>query len=543
MKKTTKILSLILSLVLVIGTFAACGGEKKVTTGGTYTYWATLDGNVGQTLTSYSELLMYQELCERTGTNIEFIHPAAGTTGSEAFQILLASGDFPDMVEYSWKSYAGGPDQAINDGVIIALNDYLEDYAPNYYYYLEGKGGENRNYGIDSISLAGNYYGFKQLNAGNIGTYTGIYVRADLLKKWGLDIPTTISEWEHVFKVAKENGIKYPFTGSRNRFVSAEQSFTHDYFNTAWEVSGGYYIDGNKVRFGPFEPAYKDYLKTMADWVKKGYVDPDFVTNDTTIVRGQIANGTSIASIGGIGGDLGALIPAMKERDPEIDLVPCPYPVMNKGDVPIFQAIDQDATDPTIAISTQCGKDDENRYKEAIRFCDYLYSDEGMILKSFGVEGNTFTVEKGEDGEEHFVYTDKVMNYEKFGATNVSAALYHFMLPANHPGFSQHPDYLNGYYQYDRQKEALVVWNKYVDEARKHIFPAEALSYTEEEAAEIANVEFVARDNLIAALCDIILGKASIDTYDKAVKDAKKAGYDKLIKINQAAYDRYISMK
>jgi len=542
MKKVLKVLALVLSITLIVGAFAACSQEKKVSTGGKYTYWAVLDGNVSQTLTNYSELLMYQEMCKRTGTNVDFIHPASGTTGSEAFQILLASGDFPDMIEYSWKSYAGGPDQAIADGVIIALNDYMEDYAPNYYNYMEGKGGKDRNYKAGSVSLGGNYYGFKQLKVGDTGTYSGLYVRADLLKKWGLDVPETIADWENLFEIAKQNGVKYPFTGSQSRFVSMEQLYTHDYFNTAWEVSGTYYIDGDTVKFGPFEPEYKEYLKKMAEWMAKGYIDPDFVTNDATIIQGQITNGTSIASVGGIGGDIGAIIPAMAERDPEFDLVACPTPVMNKGDIPMFQAVEQDASDPNIAISTQCGEDDENRYKEAISFCDYLYSDEGMILKSFGVEGETFTVEKNEDGEEHYVYTDKVLNYDEFGATNMSAALYHFMLPANHPGFSQHPDYLNGYYEHPRQKEALQVWNKYVNEAKKHVFPGSSLSYTEEEAAEIANVEFVALDNLIAAFCDIILGKASIDTYDKAVQDAKKAGYDKLIKIHQTAYDRYIGV-
>lgn len=542
MRKFSKLLALVLALVLVVGTFASCSGKKKVSTGGTFTYWATLDGSVSQTLTGYGELLMYQEMMKRTGTQVEFIHPAAGTTGSEAFQILLASGDFPDMIEYDWKKYAGGPDQAINDGVVIALNDYMEDYAPNYYDYMEGDRAKDKNYKAGSVSLSGNYYGFKQLKVGDTGSYTGFYVRADLLKKWGLDVPETIDDWENLFKVAKENGIKYPFTGSVSRFVSLEQIWTHDYFNTAWEVSNSYYLDGDKVKFGPFEPEYKEYLKRMAEWVKKGYVDPDFVTNNSTIIRGQITNGTSIASVGAIGGDLGSIIPAMAERDPEFDLVACPYPVMNKGDKPIFQAVEQDALDPTIAISVQCGIDNEDRYKEAISFCDYLYSDEGLVLKSFGVEGETFVIEKDEDGVEHYVYTDKVKNYEEFGASNMSAALYHFMLPANHPGFSQHIDYLNGYYQYDRQKEALQVWNKYVDVAEKHIFPGSSLNYTEDEAAQIANIEFAAKNNLKAAISNIILGKASIDSFDKAIETAKKDGYDKLIKIHQAAYDRYKSI-
>ena len=49
---------------------------------------------------------------------------------------------------YGWggTAYAGGPDQAIADGVIIALNDYLEEYAPNYYSYMEGDRADEGGY-------------------------------------------------------------------------------------------------------------------------------------------------------------------------------------------------------------------------------------------------------------------------------------------------------------------------------------------------------------------------------------------------------------
>lgn len=537
MKKVSKFLAALLGVILIMQIFTACGIKNKVSDGDVLTYWASLDASVAQTHTSFNELMMYQEMEKRTGISVDFIHPAQGTTGTEAFQILMSSGDYPDMIEYKWSAYTGGPDQAIKDGVIISLNDYLKEYAPNYYNYMEGKAAKESDYAykISAISNEGNYYGFKNLNVGNYRGYDGLYVRADLLKDWDLDVPETIEDWEEVFKTAKKNGVKYPLTGDKN-LVGA---LAYNYFNTAWEVGSSFYLDGDKVKFGPFEPEFKKYVKKMADWMKKGYIDIDYVTNDTTIVRGQITNGTSIASYGYVGGDLGSIIPAMKERDPKFDLVACPYPVMNKGDKPIFQAVQALASDPCIAVSTQCGVNDEERYKNAITWCDYLYSDEGLVLKCFGIEGDTFEIVKDENGEEHYIYTDKVNNYEEFGATNMSGALFHFMLPANHPGFNQHPDYFNGYYQYDRQKEAIDVWNKYLDVADKHVFPP--VSYTGEEAAEKSVIESTANDNLVASISNIILGKASIDTYDAAIKAAKDAGYDKLIKINQAAYERYIS--
>lgn len=538
MKRAVKLLSLVLTITLICGLFAACDSEKKVSTGDKYTYWGILDTTVAQTLTSYSELLMYQEMTKRTGTEIDFIHPAQGTTGSEAFQILMASGDFPDMIEYGWIEYTGGPDQAIEDGVIIALNDYMEDYAPNYYDYMEGKKAEENGYTykLTSISEKGNYYGFKNLNVGNYRGYVGLYVRADLLKKWNLDIPTTIDQWELLFKTAKKNGIKYPLTGNAD-IVGA---ISGNYFSTAWKVGTEFYLDGDKVKFGPFEPEFKEYVEKMREWMAAGYIDIDYVTNDTTVIHGQITRGTSIAASGYVGSDLGAIIPAMKERNPEFDLVACPYPVMNEGEEPVFQAMQPAATGPSIAITVQCGADNEDRYKEAISWCDYLYSDEGMILKSFGVEGDTFTIEKDENGEEHFVYTDKVLDYEKFGATNMSAALYHFMLPANHPGFNQHPDYFNGYYVYDRQKEAISVWNKHVDVAEKYVFPS--VSYTGKEAARKAEIESNAMDNLEADISNIILGKIPMEEYEKVISKARNSGYGELLEINQAAYNRYIDI-
>ena len=103
MKKSVKVLALILSLTLLAGIMCGCGGEKKVQTGGKFTYWVSLPGATAQTLTSFGELLMYQEISKATGTEVDFIHPAQGSTGTEAFQILLSSGDYPDMMEYNWK--------------------------------------------------------------------------------------------------------------------------------------------------------------------------------------------------------------------------------------------------------------------------------------------------------------------------------------------------------------------------------------------------------------------------------------------------------
>lgn len=539
MKKLTKITALALSLLLVVSVFGACGKETAdVQTDDKYSYWVSLDSRSAETVTSYNDLLLYQEISKATGVEVEFIHPAQGTTGSEAFQILMSSGDYPDIMEYSWSGYTGGPDQAINDGIIIALNDYLEEYAPNYYAAMEGltEEGKAHNYKASAVSTSGNFYGFKSLNISAYGGYGGIYVRKDMLDDWGLDVPVTIDDWTNVFKTAKENGVKYPLTGGSGLFsYDSVQAF-----NNGWNVGKGLYLDNGQVKFGPFEAAYKDYLKQIAEWSKAGYIDIDFVTNSSDNIMAYMTNGTSVASMGYVGSGLGKLLPAMEEKDPDYSVVACPFPVMNEGDEPLFQEVETPAADPCAAISYQCGAEDENRYFGAMKWLDYLYSDEGLLLKSFGIEGETYTVEKDEEGNDRYVYTDVIYDHEKIGAHSVQAALYHFFRPAGAPGFSEHPDYLNGFYPYKEQKEAIIVWNKYVENAREHVLPS--LAYTGEEATQRANILANGRDNLNAAIMDIILGKKSIESFDDAIAAAKKAGYDDLIKITQAAYDRYVNI-
>ena len=545
MKKVTKILALLVALVMVASALCGCGAGKKERAKGKYTYWATVNAQVQQTQSSYEDMLMYREMSKRTGIEVDFIHPTAGSTGSEAFQILLTSADMPDMVEYSWKSYPGGADAAINNKVIISLNKYLKDYAPNYYDYMEGEKGKANGglYKIHAMTQDGNYYGFGNLAIGTYRGFSGLFIRKDLLDKWGLDVPVTIDDWTEVFATAKANGIKYPLTGTDSLFSLGSSQ----YFNSAWNVGRQYHMDGDKVIFSLDTPEYKEYIKTMADWMKKGYVDPDYITNDQNAVLAAMTSTKSIASYGSVGNSMGKIIPAMEKSSeyPDFQLVGCPHPVLAEGEVNRFQEIQAEASDPSIAITVSCGLKDEERYKEAIKFCDYLYSEEGKILKIFGVEGKTFTKQEksevGEDGEKYtYTYTDAIYDtakQEEVGAHSVEAALYHYMRPANSPGLNQHTDYLNGFYPYQEQKDALKLWNANIDTARNYVLPP--VTYTNEETARRNEISAKAYDTLNAGISNIILGKASINTYDALVEKAKKDGYDEYTAITQAALDRY----
>jgi len=535
MNKLTKLLSLAVAICIVSFSFAACGGKEvaQTTDGKSFSLWTVMDANSSQTLSNYNEMLMYQELEKRTGVHIDFIHPIAGSTGSEAFMTMLSGSTMPDIVEYNWNSYTGGPDQAIEDGVIVALNDYLEEYAPNFYNYMEGeKGKANDNlYRLQSMTEKGNYYGFTSLRVGHYRSYAGILVRADKLREWNMSIPETIDDWTALFAKAKSEGFDEPFT-SGNEIFSFGLPWPSNCFNSGFDVGKDFYVEGDKIVFAPFQPGYKEFVAQMAEWVKNGYVDTSFVTNDSATLEGKMVNGTSIATYYTIS-SMEAMTTSARQIDPNFELVACPNPVPEKGDALEFHDMSGEVGVPAFAITNDCGN-----VTEVIKWCDYIYSEEGAELHAFGIEGDTYTVTEA-DGEKHYVYTDKVINYDENDFSSVAASIFSYALPAGSPGLSDHPDYLNSMYTLDSQKEALEMWNKDTATARKHLLPT--LTYTEEESREKTDILEIAQDTLEVALTNIILGKASIDTYDDAIKEAKANGYDRLLEINQAAYDRYMS--
>lgn len=537
MKKIFKLISLISILAIIAAAFAGCGGkeETKATTDGkSFTYWTVMNPTSANVIADYSEMMMYQELEKRTGVRIDFIHPIQGSTGSEAFLTMLSGDTLPDMVEYDWTTYTGGAQQAIDDEVIISLNDYLEEHAPNYNDYMNGEKGKANNnlYKLQSTTHAGQHYGFNVLNIGTSRIFNGICIREDMLKRWGMDMPETIDDWTAVFAKAKSEGFSKPLTG-----VNYDFSFTGStaFFNTAFNVGKYYYVEGDKVVFSAFQKGFKEYIAQMAEWTKLGYIDTGFVTNDSAKVKGNLANNISIAAVGGVGGVIGNVVPAARVHNPEFTLVGCPLPVSERGKTAEYRSMTGEAGSLAIAITTACGN-----YEKAVEWCDYLYSDEGMVLHAFGIEGDTFTIEET-GGEKHYIYTDKILKPETSGVNSINEALYKYMLPANHPGLNQHPDYLNGWYELDEQKQAIAMWNDEdgIANAKAHFLPT--LDYTEEEASEKTDIIEIAEPELEIAITDIILGRKSISTYDEAIKKAKDSGFDRVLEIMQAAYDRYLS--
>ena len=106
MKKT-----LVIGLVLLCGFVGFAWGSGTQGDGGeseqvTFTYWHALPPNATMLIKDGSENLANAELEVRTGIHMEYIHPA-WDQAQESFNLMVASGDLPDIFQHVSTAYPG----------------------------------------------------------------------------------------------------------------------------------------------------------------------------------------------------------------------------------------------------------------------------------------------------------------------------------------------------------------------------------------------------------------------------------------------------
>ncbi len=510
-----------LTAVLALSTaaFAGCGADKNTETaegGNTLSYWCRLSADVATKYSSNNDNPMYQELEKRSGVKINFIHPSAGQEEAQ-FNMMMASRDLPDMIEYTWVDYPGGPQTAINDGVIIDLSDYIAEYCPN----LSGLLADSPEHDRQSKTDEGNYYAFPAYNTGSYRAFGGLVARKDWLDELGLAVPETIDEWETVLRAFKEKkGAKSPFTGTFNDLTGVNT------FNGAYKTSFKFYLKDGKVCYGPIEPQFKEYMTRLNSWYNEGLLDREIVTNNSELKDAKIISGEAGAFFGyGTGG---RYLDATRDTNPAFDVTAAQYPVMNKGEEPSFLTMEWDAGSAQLAVTTEC-----KNPEAAAKWADYLYSEEGGVLLHFGVEGLSYNMVDG-----YPTYTDLIMKNPEGLSSAVAMALY---TRANYPcpGLNQDPRYLEQSYKYQQQRDGLKLYSTYVENARSTLFPEVSLSA--EESEEYVNIMADIDTYNSEIFAKFITGAEALDGFDKYVEEIKNMGIERAIEINQQAYERYLA--
>ncbi len=532
MRRTWKsLMACLLAGSLMAGCLTACGKESqkpkepdvtdvtdKPKEPAKLTYWCALDANSQSTLTSFNDMQMLKDAQGIVGVEVTYSHPAAGTE-SEQFSLKLTNREFEDIMENSWGTYPGGPSQAISDGIIIDLKPYLEKgLAPNLKKIMD----ENPSVAKQMMTDKGEIYAFPAIGIDAVEVTSGYIVRGDLLKKVNMDAPETIDDWEKMLTAFKDElNIKSPLTGQSGQMI-AENA----YLAGAFDTYPGYYLRKGKVQYGYMDDSFKTYLETMNKWYEKGLIDQDIFGNDSKTVNNKMLNDEAAAVFGYIGSNIGTVMTAAKETNPDLSLIGVPYPVGKKGDTAKFMKRAWEVkAGGQAAITTSC-KDVE----AAIAYLDFWYSEEGARMKNFGVKDVSYEMKDGLP-----YYTDEILKNQE--GLSISAALGKYTRASQASVGLIDRRYYEQYYQIKEQVDAMNLWNENTAPALEVLLPS--IAPTDEEAEELATINAALSTYVKEECTKFIMGLRDISEFDSFVESLKGMKVERALEIQQVAYERY----
>ncbi|NOU95782.1 extracellular solute-binding protein [Paenibacillus sp. LMG 31456] len=484
------------------------------------TYWVAMPADAARSLKSFSEALVYQEMEKRTGIKVDFQHPAVGSE-NEQFNLMIASGNLPDIIESDFTKYPGGPEKAISDKVLIKLNEIIDKNAPNLKKFLD----EHPSFKKEIVTDDGSIYVFPGIGIGNNAVSSGLVLRKDWLTDLGLTVPETIDEWTNVLRQFKEK------KGSKAPFTIRLSDFNKELFNGAYGIGWEFYQDNGKIKYGPYEAAYKDYLTQLNAWYKEGLIDPDFATQDAKSLDAKITNNTAGALTAAVGGGIGKYLNAMQSKDPKYDLVGAPYPVLRKGDEPKFINKPYEYRGGGSAGITPSNK----HAAETAKWLDTFYSNEGHMLKSFGVEGQTYNMVNG-----YPKYSELITNNpDKLSIGEAMSKYLRVAQPS--PGLVGDDRYADQYFALKQQKEASAIFSKHQKNADAILLPR--ISQSPEEAGELSSIMAEINTYQSEMFLKFVMGAEPLSQFDKYKNQLKNLKIERAIALKQAAMERYNKRK
>lgn len=539
-----KVVALMLSVTMIIG-MAGCGGDSadKATDadnaqntqaeeealftrdedgipdlqGETITIWIPFNSEFTDIADNYGQWEITQKLEEMMNVNLEFIHPAVGQE-SEGFSLMMAGDKLPDIIMQAGVDdyYQGGVAAAYTDEVLYDYTDminetntphFIEKVLNNDYLSKSAYDDEGR-----IIRLGAMVSGSEE----SCASMFGLMIRKDYLEETGLNVPVTIDDWTQMLTAMKENGVKYPliFDNDGNYWQ------IRNAFSSAYGVAANdYYVEDGTVNYGPYAPAYEDYLKKMNEWYEAGLICPDFQSQTKNDSWSEMANGEG-GAIANHTWDYTTnyYIPVEKD-DPSKALVAADLPVLREGDdihlmvtnrkLAMYKYITADATNP----------------EACVYFLDALYNDKIEDLLEYGIEGKGYTV--NEDGAKLITNLSSDLSDD----VRLGARIYEMSTASDYD-----IDYIKKYkYCYGVQPDCI---DMLVDNGYDWIYPVGA-TLTTEEAEELASYQTDITTYVEEMVMKFITGAESFDNYESYRETLKSLGVEKLIANYQAAYDRY----
>lgn len=472
----------------------------------------------GNDVELYNRLEGILAIEKATGVDVVFECPPDDS--EDAYKMMVASGKLPDVIMWN---YSAATVRMFEDGTIIDLTELIEKHAPN----LSKIYSERPELRREVETSDGRLYYFPSINPMQTveeicrKSYQGFIIRQDWLNKLGLSYPNTIDEWYEVltaFKTRDPNG-----NGYQDEIPYDGQSLYC--FAPAFGVLNTFCIkpDGT-VAFGPMEAEYKAYLQTMNKWYAEGLLGSNCLIHSESWLSENIVNNLAGAFLG-LDNAWRYYLPQIQETAPDASLLAVPWlrnTQTGERYTPRKEMAGHMATTVTV-ITSAC----ENP-EAAVKFIDYMYSEEGSSLLTWGVEGESW---EWVEGKKQLTDMALTPDPEKGWLQLYNYAIGH----ASFPKYDGETVVLASY-----PEDQLIAERTWAEAETSLIYPPYiTMSVTDQAFCDSVMDEAA---NYIAEMeLKFITGEESLDNFDLFVAQLEKMGVGEVLNIYRKAYEEHMN--
>ncbi|MCM0649029.1 ABC transporter substrate-binding protein [Clostridium swellfunianum] len=329
-----------------------------------------------------------KKIKDATGVNLDIEFPVGDI--KQRMALMISSGEYPELV------YAGPETGQIIDAKgLIPLDELIEKYGPNIK-KLYGEYLPRLKYSKDDPHIY--YLGRDGVRDQQTAPTNGFQIQHQVVKEAGYPKIKTLQDVENVVKAYKE---KHPTMNGKPTIgfslVGGDELFSiFTLFNSAAAATGSpsdgdWFIDQNtyKAQYNFTRPEVKEYFKWLNHLNDIGLLDPEAFTQKNDQFQAKVASGQILAMADDTWHYAASSRGARSTYGNQFGYGLYPVTVNEN----IKQANFMSPGYPAIAgvgISTKA-KDPVR----AIKFLDYLASDEAQVLVNWGIEGENYKVENG----------------------------------------------------------------------------------------------------------------------------------------------------
>lgn len=402
-----KVVSLMLVSAMVAGMLAGCGSDSGSSKGGSSTETgsaaeASSSGETADDADDKSPITfeyfnadgkngnwdnpVAKAITEATGVTLDVSYPVASQGDEkEDVALMIANDEYPDMI------YAkGSATDLYQAGALIDMTDLIEKYGPNikkmYGAEMEKLKWSQDDPGIYQLSYAG-------VNQKTLTTGGSCQIQWAALKENDYKYPKTLDEYE---KMIKSYLAAHPKTEDGLDMIGITMSASDWHWmitlgNPAGLIAdaspdnGQWIIDDEyNVHYKHVTDEEKEYFKWLCRMYNEGILDPNFATQTDDDYIAKVASGRVVAITDAEWHY--SQCEATLVADGKVDQTYVGLPVTLREDQVEKALLYQGTTFGWgIGITKSC--EDPVR---AIKFLDYLCSDEGQILYHWGIEGENY---------------------------------------------------------------------------------------------------------------------------------------------------------